>query len=125
MFEFGGSGNNRLIHAALERVFSEHDYAYTMPFYFPSVGEYAALLEQQGFEVKYALLFDRPTELVGENGLIEWMTMFVKTPFAAIDSPAEREAMLRAVQSLLRDALFINGKWYADYVRIRMKAIRA
>lgn len=124
VFEFGGFGNNRLIHAALEQVFSERGYSYSMPFYFPSIGEYASLLEQNGFEVKYALLFDRPTELLGENGLMEWMSMFVKTPFAAVGSVSDKEAMMHAVQNLLRSSLFIDGKWYADYVRIRMKALR-
>lgn len=121
---FGGAGNNRRIHAALALVFAQYGYLYTMPFYFPSIGEYASLLELYGFEVKYALLFDRPTVLVGEDGLKVWMQMFLKTPFAAVASASEREAMLHAAQESLRASLFLNGKWYADYVRIRMKALR-
>lgn len=125
VFEFGGFGNNRLIHAALEQVFAARGYCYTLPFYFPTVGEYAALLEQEGFAVRYALLFDRPTELQGgEHGLAEWVRMFIKVPFAAVASGAERDAMLHEVEEILRDSLFINGKWYADYVRLRMKALR-
>lgn len=124
VFEFGGFGNNKLIHTALEQVFSEHGYHYTMPFYFPTIGEYASLLEQNGFEVKYAHLFDRPTELLGDDGLMQWMAMFIKAPFDAVASASEKEAMLYAAQKQLQDSLFLNGKWYADYVRIRMKAIR-
>ena len=62
--------------------------------------------------------------LVGEDGLKVWMQMFLKTPFAAVASASEREAMLHAAQESLRASLFLNGKWYADYVRIRMKALR-
>ena len=122
VFEFGGAGNNRLIHAALEELFTARGYRYEIPFYFPTVGEYAALLEQAGFCVRYALLFDRPTELWGENGLKEWISMFIKAPFNAVESATDRESILSEAQKRLRSSLFLKGKWYADYVRLRMKA---
>lgn len=53
VFEFGGHGNNALIHGVLGEVFSEHGYEYKMPFYFPSIGEYAALVEREGFLLLY------------------------------------------------------------------------
>lgn len=124
VFEFGGRGNNRLIHAALAESFAEHGYSYKMPFYFPSIGEYAPLLEDRGFQVKYAALFDRPTELKGENGMENWVRMFVKTPFEAVPSARERDGIISRTVGKLRKDLFINGKWYADYVRLRMKAVR-
>lgn len=124
VFEFGGYGNNRLIHDALAEVFSEHGYAYKVPFYFPTIGEYAALLEHAGFRVRYAVLFDRPTELKGENGLKDWISMFLKTPFSVIKDEAERETVRDQAAEHLRSALCQGGKWYADYVRLRMKAIR-
>lgn len=125
VFEFGGHGNNRRIHATLANAFARRGYTYEMPFYFPTVGEYANLLEAAGFRVAFAALFDRPTELVGPDGLKEWIRMFVKTPFAIISSEAEREAILDQVADDLRSELCVNGKWYADYVRLRMKALRA
>lgn len=124
VFEFGGHGNNKKIHSALARVFSEHGYCYRMPFYFPRIGEYAAMLENAGFEVQYAVLFDRPTELKGEDGLKDWINMFVKTPFSIVKTEQEKEMIADKAVEILRDDLFINGKWYADYVRIRMKAVR-
>lgn len=123
VFEFGGHGNNALIHSALEEVFSEHGYGYKIPFYFPTIGEYAALVEQAGFQVRYAVLFDRPTELKGSDGLKEWIRMFVKTPFAAVDDVEGEEIICQAVERL-RNALYREGRWYADYVRIRMKAVK-
>ena len=124
VFEFGGHGNNQKIHRALAETFAKHGYCYDMPFYFPTIGEYAALLESTGFEVQYAVLFDRPTELKGENGLKDWINMFVKTPFSVVKTEQEKETIADKAVEALRDDLLMNGKWYADYVRIRMKAIR-
>lgn len=124
VFEFGGYGNNQLIHGALAEAFAECRYVYKMPFYFPAISEYSTLLEDTGFRVRYAVLFDRPTELKGEDGLKDWIKMFVKTPFSVIGNEDEKDAVIdRAVESL-RNVLYRDGKWYADYVRIRMKAIR-
>lgn len=123
VFEFGGHGNNALIHGALAEVFSEHGIAYRMPFYFPAIGEYAAMVEQAGFLVRYAVLFDRPTELKGSDGLRDWIRMFVKTPFAAVED-AEREEVISQSVERLKGSLYREGRWYADYVRIRMKAVR-
>ena len=124
VFEFGGYGNNQLIHKALAEGFSEHKYAYTMPFYFPTISEYSTLLENAGFRVVYAVLFDRMTELKGENGLKDWIIMFVKTPFSVMENEDEKEAIIDKAVDNLKGTLYKDGIWYADYVRIRMKAIR-
>ena len=123
VFEFGGHGNNALIHGALREVFSEHGYEYRMPFYFPTIGEYAALVEQAGFQVRYAVLFDRPTELKGSDGLKEWIQMFVKIPFTTVDDEEREEIICQAVERL-RNTLYREDRWYADYVRIRMRAVK-
>ena len=124
VFEFGGYGNNKLIHGALSEIFSEHNRHYEMPFYFPTIGEYSALLESSGFKVIYAVLFDRPTELKGENGLLDWINMFVKSPFSVVENKNEIDEIKNKAADRLRDVLYKDGKWYADYVRIRMKAVR-
>ena len=124
VFEFGGYGNNRLIHEALAKAFAEQGYFYQVPFYFPSIGEYASLLEQAGFEVRYAVLFDRMTELMGEDGMKDWIRMFISTPFYAVSEEAQREAIRNRAVELLKKDLYRDGKWYADYVRLRMRAIK-
>lgn len=124
VFEFGGYGNNQLIHGALAKIFSEYEYIYKMPFYFPTISEYTTLLENTGFRVRYAALFDRPTELKGENGLKDWINMFVKTPFSVIENEDIRETIIDKAVDDLRKVLYKDGKWYADYVRIRIKAIK-
>lgn len=123
VFEFGGNGNNVLIHGALRQAFTDRGLGYKMPFYFPTIGEYASLLEETGFKVVYATLFDRPTELKGDNGLYDWIDMFIKTPFDGVDKAVRSEIIGDAVERL-REKLYREGKWYSDYVRIRCKAVK-
>ena len=123
VFEMGGYGNNELIHSALSKAFERHGYEYRMPFYFPSIGEYASMLESHDLLAVYAVLFDRPTELKGETGLEDWIRMFIRTPFAAVDSKEENAIIEEAASNLKKD-LFRDGRWYSDYTRLRMKAIR-
>lgn len=124
VFEFGGCGNNARIHQALAQAFAEYGYSYEMPFYFPGIGEYAPMVEKAGFQVRFALLFDRLTELKGQDGLRDWIHMFVKTPFSMIEEEKIREEIISKAVEHLKEELYIDGIWYADYVRIRMKAIR-
>lgn len=124
VFEFGGYGNTQFIHKTLEEVFAEYKYTYKMPCYFPTISEYATLLENAEFRVRYAVLFDRMTELKGENGLRDWINMFVKTPFTVIENEEEKNIIIDKTVDRLKDILYREGKWYADYVRLRMKAIK-
>lgn len=89
--EFGGQGNNAKIHQALSRAFAQRHLTYRMPFYFPSIGEYAPLLEQKGLQVRFVTLFDRFTELKGKNGLHDWICMFLKTSFRGLEQELVEE----------------------------------
>ncbi|OPL07578.1 MAG: methyltransferase type 11 [delta proteobacterium ML8_F1] len=123
VFEFGGAGNNLQIHEALRKGFEKRGYPYSHAFYFPSIGEYTPRLEAAGFKVVFARLFDRFTELEGDNGLYDWIRMFIKIPF--IDIPGEeQEAIIQEALLDLEKSLYREGKWHADYVRIRCKAIK-
>lgn len=124
VFEFGGEGNNALIHDALNERFAEYGFDYKMPFYFPSIGEYATLLERSGFKVEFALTFDRFTELKGEDGLKNWIEMFNLTPFSIIDDDTIKEEMINKAVAKLKDKLYKDDKWHADYVRLRVKAVK-
>src|SRR5579859_826237 len=76
--EFGGKGNVAHIITATEQSLEELlGMRVESGWYFPSLGEYATLLEKHGLAVCSALLFDRPTKLEeGENGLRNWIMMF-------------------------------------------------
>lgn len=123
VFEFGGHGNNDRIHGALQREFERRGLRYRMPFYFPTIGAYAGLLEQGGFLVRKAVLWDRPTELNGSGGLSDWMHMFLKAPFQGIE-PDVREEIIQSAAEALKEPLYRGGVWYADYVRLRCRAVK-
>lgn len=121
--EFGGKGCAETVHRTLERLFAQRGYQYRRVFYFPSIGEYAPMLENAGFRVEYASLFDRPTPQKGEHGLRSWVEMFVKEPFEGMDG-AVKEDILASAEAELKDALCQDGKWIIDYVRIRIRAAK-
>ncbi|MEZ5402116.1 MAG: methyltransferase domain-containing protein [Bryobacteraceae bacterium] len=111
--EFGGKGNVGLVLGAVQELAGIAN-----PWYFPSVGEYATLLERQCLEVAQAFLFNRPTRTEdGESGLRDWMRMFGR------DWPRD-ETFLRAMEEGLRARLYRDGAWYIDYRRIRVVAIK-
>jgi len=123
VFEMGGKGNNAMIHGALARAYAKRSLSYAMPFYFPSIGEYAPLLEQAGFKIEAAWLFDRWTPLSGDDGLSDWIRMFVKKPFEGVAGDVKDEIIAEAVEDL-RPSLLDRGIWHADYVRLRCKAVK-
>lgn len=123
VFECGGFGNARLIHDALTRAFEKRGLVYRVPQYFPTIGEYASLLEAAGFKVIFATLFDRFTPLVGEDGLGDWIRTFQQGAFAGM-LDAARDEIIAEVLDEIRSQLFVDGTWYVDYVRLRMKAIK-
>ena len=91
------------------------------PWRFPSIGEFAPLLERSAMEVQQAFLFDRPTPLEGENGLEEWLRMFCSPYFRDL-SDAEVRDVIAQVAARLRPKLFQNGVWTLDYRRLRVIA---
>jgi ubiquinone/menaquinone biosynthesis C-methylase UbiE len=118
--EFGGRGNIASVMAALRHVLgaSAGDLS---PWYYPSIGEYAALLERNGLEVRNASLFDRPTPLEGENGLEQWLLMFCQSYLR----PSERAgAVVNQLVAELRPSLYRDGVWTVDYRRLRIIAVR-
>ena len=123
IFEFGGKGNADIVHNALEKAFLSYGLKYDRNFNFRSIGEFAPILERYGFKVVYAVLFDRLTEQNGENGLADWIDMFIKPAFSNVDISV-KESIIKQVLQICEPELYIDGKWYVDYVRIRMKAIK-
>lgn len=122
--ELGGTGN---VSAIVDAVLSElrsRGYDADNPWYFPSVGEYATKLEEHGFEVRYANLFDRPTELdEGTDGLATWLDMFGDSLLSPLSNDEhERQAVISAVEDRLRAEYFEDGVWVADYRRLRVDA---
>lgn len=124
--EFGGKANIQQIWTALKVALQKRGYAQNANisfWYYPSIGEYATLLENEGFRVVRAEHFDRPTPLKGENGLKDWLLMFCDNFFTGI-SAIEKEVILDEIETALKPTLFVDGQWVADYKRIRVMAVK-
>ena len=121
--EFGGLGCAETVHSTLRRIFNEKGFYYKFNFYFPTIGEYAPLVENAGFSLRYAVLFDRPTVQQGENGLENWIRMFNLLPFNGFSDNLTKEIINKACDEL-KPILYKDGKWFVDYVRIRLRAVK-
>lgn len=124
--EFGGKGNCEHVVQALRIALNRRKLSADerSPWYFPTVGEYTTLLEEQGFRVTLASHFDRPTTLPdGDRGLRHWLDSFC-SPFFSGLSAQEIEAVCEEVTELARPVLFQDGSWVVDYKRIRIIAYK-
>lgn len=124
--EFGGKGNVQIITNEIINQINQSGIEFNMeqiPWYYPSIGEYTSLMEEAGFRVTFAEHFDRPTPLDGENGLRNWIKMFGNTFFEGIDDE-RTESIITKVENKLKEILYIDGKWIADYKRIRVMGLK-
>jgi trans-aconitate methyltransferase len=123
--EFGGRGNVQQMLTALHHARTHLGYGSKpmAPWYFPSVGEYATVLEHQGFEVRLAELFDRPTPLVGEDGMVNWFRMFAGKEFSDL-IPEQQTVLLNTAAEGVRSRLYQDDQWMADYRRLRILAVK-
>lgn len=117
--EFGGRGNVRQIDTALRNAVAEVAGVESQPAnFFPSIAEYATILERHGIEVIQAHLFERPSRLEdGEQGLANWIRMFRSPTLAPLPDDTQREVVDRVAEQL-RPKLFRDGAWFADYRRL-------
>ncbi|BCL36062.1 class I SAM-dependent methyltransferase [Nostoc sp. MS1] len=125
--EFGGKGNIQQILEALYKALAGIGISHPQtlsPWYFPSIGEYVSLLEAQGFDVIYAVLFDRPTPLAeGEAGMANWIKMFASNFLVGLSSDQQVQ-VIQEVEKSLQGKLYYQGTWTADYRRIRIVATK-
>ncbi|MBH8564359.1 methyltransferase domain-containing protein [Nostoc sp. CENA67] len=124
--EFGGKGNVQAIVKALYTALAEINITAESlnSWYFPSIGEYASILEQHGFDVNYAIIFPRPTPLAeGEAGIKNWIEMFAGSFLAGL-STEQQIQVTQTVEQILKPTLYQEGIWTADYRRIRIFAIK-
>jgi trans-aconitate methyltransferase len=121
--EMGGHGCVAAISVALRATLQERGFASVadlIPWYFPTTDEYRPKLERAGFDVEYIALIPRPTHL--PTGMRGWLETFA-IPFTKSLPEAERGEFLDQVTEKLRPALCDSqGRWTADYVRLRFLA---
>jgi SAM-dependent methyltransferase len=123
--EMGGYGCVQKIRSALIAGLVRHgiDGSAADPWYFPNVEEYSTRLTGAGFSVDFIALIPRPTPLPGD--VAAWLETFAQN-FATRLPETERAAYIAEVQEGLRPELCDgNGKWTADYIRLRFAATKS
>ncbi|MBM3944066.1 MAG: class I SAM-dependent methyltransferase [SAR202 cluster bacterium] len=122
--EFGGKGNVRSIADAVEQAVVKRGSRWVSPWYFPDPEEYSALLAKHGFRVLSASLTSRPTPLDGgTDGLRLWLDMFGGVFLAGL-TETQKADVVEQVEDALRPTLFRDSTWVADYVRLRVAAVK-
>jgi SAM-dependent methyltransferase len=123
--ELGGHACVGAITVALVAVLERRgirDAASWIPWYFPTVEDYELRLRRAGFVPQTVQLIPRPTPL--PTGMRGWLDTFAN-PFSAALPCEERGGFLDEVTALLKPILCdADGKWTADYTRLRFAAVR-
>ncbi len=120
VMECGGKGNIANILTALQQAMMELAQGEMEQIWvFHSISEYTTLLEKHGLEVNQAFLFDRPTKLEGEDGMLNWLRMFGTVRTQNLTDEMREQVFARATEKL-RGVQYIDGHWYADYRRLRI-----
>lgn len=121
--EMGGHGCVAAITLALVVAIERHgiaNVASRIPWYFPTVDDYRERLEGAGFTVAYIALIPRPTPLPTDMG--GWIETFGDSLLQLLPANARAAARDEAVE-LLRPVLCDEqGRWTADYMRLRFAA---
>ncbi|MEO6455940.1 MAG: class I SAM-dependent methyltransferase [Ginsengibacter sp.] len=126
VYEMGAKHNVESIHKAIKEVLKRRGWHENLTIdlnYFSSAAEQAGLLERTGFTISNIIQFERPTELLGEDGMKNWIIQFCGALFKNIPGE-EIENIIDESVEILSESNFENGKWYADYIRLRVKAIK-
>ncbi len=125
--ELGGKGNIRALMDASDRALEALGIAAPErfhPWFYPSVGEYASMLERHGIEVTLATLFDRPTPLEGgDEALPNWLRMFAGRLVESLP-PEQLPEYYRLAREFAAPALRRDDGWMADYRRLRIVAMK-
>lgn len=121
--EFGGYENIKYLTDAMQKVFDNNpEYGkFNNPWYFPKDTEYKKLLESNGFKVEYIEIIPRPTQI---DDIFNWLTVFANGIVSHL-STEQQENFKNEVRKILKPKIYTkeNG-WVADYVRLRLKAIK-
>ena len=92
------------------------------PWLFYTEESLTGLIEGHGMKVQSMETIDRPMVLPGTVG--EWMSVYANNYLSSLH-PKERNAFLEELMELARPTLYKDGKWYADYVRLRFHAVKS
>ncbi|MGF9696054.1 class I SAM-dependent methyltransferase [Paenibacillus sp. MABNR03] len=121
--EFAGKGNVAVLTMAIQEELVARGYGWEgrNPWYHPTLGEYAQLLEQNGFRVTMAEHFDQRKPL--KPGVRKWVSSFADYFFRDV-TPADQEVIIDAVEKKVQPHLMTEGQWFLDTSRLRVVAMK-
>ena len=118
--ECGGHGNVAAVSTALQAVALRHGVRARLPWRYPTPDDFVARLIAAGFRPLSVELIPRPTPLA--SGMAAWLRTFAGPIFEQLP-PEVRDGALDEAVDLLRWSLCDEqGRWTADYVRLRFVA---
>lgn len=121
--EMGGHGNIAAIRVGLAAVLARHGFAEAgdRGNYYPTAEAYSRRLQQHGFTVARILLFPRPTPL-NQEGMAGWLNTFCRGALDALPEKLGQVVVEETVALLAPSLRDEEGRWTADYVRLRFIA---
>lgn len=124
VIELGGENNIKQVTDAIQSAFNQAGEDFSKvenPWTFPKTKVMETMLNQVGFKNIQVEHFERPTELIGEDGLNNWLDMFSNLFFVHL-SKDKKDEIYKIIQANLKPKLFKDGKWMIDYKRLRIYA---
>jgi trans-aconitate methyltransferase len=124
--EFGGKDNVKNVISSIGKILIANGFSNNTKYidwYFPSIAEYASILEKAGFRVTYAIHFDRDTYMNEGVDIISWLEMFAKRIFEGINEDKKSE-LIEQIKNDLIPTNQKDGKWFVDYKRLRIAAVK-
>lgn len=122
--ELGGVNNIQSIVNAVKEASNNLSIQYDtteFPWVFPTKEEMSEHLINAGFNIITIEHYERPTHLVGEDGIRNWLEMFSNNMFKNLTND-EKEAIYSECERILRPKLYKENGWTADYWRLRFIA---
>ena len=122
--ELGGAYNVQSIVDAIQEASNQLNIPYKaelFPWVFPTEETMKRYLADAGFDIVMMQHYERPTPLIGEDRLRQWLEMFGNNMFKHLTTK-EKEAMYTKCEDILRPKLYKKGTWTLDYWRLRFIA---
>jgi SAM-dependent methyltransferase len=118
--ECGGHGNVAAVSTALQAVALRHGVQARMPWRYPTPDDFIARLITAGFRPVSVELIPRPTPLAA--GMAAWLRTFAGPIFDQLPAGTRERALDETVDLLRWSLCDEQGRWTADYVRLRFVA---
>lgn len=121
--EFGGYGNSKHLTDAMQKVFDKYpEYGkFNNPWYFPKEEDYRQLLKNEGFEVQNIKIIPRATKI---DDISNWLNIFANGIVSHL-SKEQQTHFNGEVREILKPIIYSEKDgWVADYVRLRLKAVK-